>query len=298
VIEISSPYIKLKGTMDNKDYDDISSLQRLCLEADKTALKLELDYKLSRAKGKQGTINGINEFMYYDNDVLVGYIGIDSFGGRVLEVNGMVHPQYRRREIFKRLYSLVKDEFAKRNVNSMLLLSDRNSIPGQEFIKAAGTQHEHSEYEMFLREEPQKTSFSKIVLRKADNNDAREIAYQNAIYFGVPYDENAEITLIPEEEEKCGMIIYMAEYEGNIIGKVHLEVSSDTGGIYGLGVKPEYRSRGYGREILMGAAQKLKERNSREIMLQVAAKNQNALNLYKSCGFVETSTMDYYEIKK
>ena len=31
-------------------------------------------------------------------------------------------------------------------------------------------------------------------------------------------------------------------------------------------------------------------------MLQVATKNKSALNIYKSCGFEETSTMDYYKM--
>jgi ribosomal protein S18 acetylase RimI-like enzyme len=131
---------------------------------------------------------------------------------------------------------------------------------------------------------------------QADNTDAKEITYQNSIYFGIEYNE--EDIKMPEDEEKCGMVIYMGEVDNKIIGKVHLEVSSDIGGIFGLGVIPNYRGKGYGREILMGAIEKLKATNFREIMLQVAAKNNNALNLYKSCGFVETSTMDYYQMSK
>ena len=75
-------------------------------------------------------------------------------------------------------------------------------------------------------------------------------------------------------------------------------MSSDVGGIYGLGVLPEHRGKGFGRAILMMAVEKLKEANAREIKLQVVTENSNALNLYKSCGFVETSIMDYYEIKR
>jgi ribosomal protein S18 acetylase RimI-like enzyme len=93
------------------------------------------------------------------------------------------------------------------------------------------------------------------------------------------------------------MTIYLAEIDQNIVGKVHVQLHSGIGGIYGLGVLSEYRGKGYGRSILMMAIEKLKESNASEIMLQVAAENSNALNLYKSCGFMETSTMDYYEIR-
>jgi len=46
-----------------------------------------------------------------------------------------------------------------------------------------------------------------------------------------------------------------------------------------------------------GAIEKLKAANATEIMLQVAAENVTALNLYKSCGFRETSVMDYFELE-
>ena len=91
------------------------------------------------------------------------------------------------------------------------------------------------------------------------------------------------------------MTIYLAESEEEIIGKVHLQVSSGIGGIYGLGVLPENRGKGYGRAILLKAVEKLKAVKAEQIMLQVAAENEKALSLYKSCGFEETSVMDYFE---
>ena len=288
-------HIILKEFIDQKDYIEISKLQKHCLNNDKTSLKLELDYKLSRAAGRKGALNNVNEFMYYNNNELVGYIGIDHFGGTTLEVNGMVHPAFRRKGVFNKLFQLVTDERVKRKGITMLLLSDNKSIPGQEFIKSTGASYKHSEYEMFLRLNPkQEISLENVFLRKANNKDAREIQYQNSIYFDIEFIE--EDIKMPEDEEKCGMIIYIAEVGNKIIGKVHLEVSGDIGGIYGLGVTPDYRGKGYGREILIGAIEILKERNKKEIMLQVAAKNNKALNLYKSCGFEETSIMDYYQM--
>jgi ribosomal protein S18 acetylase RimI-like enzyme len=295
--EIKNPYIKLKERLDKNDYEDINNLQRLCLETDKTALKLEIDYKLSRAEGKLDNLNNINEFMYYEGDKLIGYIGIGQFGGATLEVNGMVHPEYRRRGVFKRLFSLVKDEWGKRQLPKMLLLSDNNSISGQEFIKATGASFDNAEYEMFLRSKSKQNAIVKhVVLRKATNKDAKEIAVQDSIYSNVEFKE-ADISM-PEEEEECGAITYIAEINDKIIGKVRLEICDGLGGIYGLGLLPEYRGKGYGRELLILSIEKLKEKSPKDIMLQVVTKNKNALNLYKSCGFEETSTMDYYEVNK
>ncbi len=295
--KIKNPNIKLKEKLDQNDYDDINNLQKLCLEVDKTTLKLELDYKLSRAEGKSEVLNNINEFMYYDENMLIGYMGIGHYGGDAIEVNGMVHPKYRRRGVFRRLFSLVKDEWGKRELRKMLLLSDHNSISGLEFIKYACAEYDFSEYEMHLRNEAeQDLMLNNVVLRKATNNDTKEVAWQNSIYFGKECEE--EDVLMPEEEEKHGMVIYIAEVDNKTIGKVHLEIGDIVGGIYGLGVLPEYRGKGYGRETLTRAIEKLEESNLKDIMLQVVVKNINALNLYKSCGFQETSTMDYYRMCK
>ena len=296
--DLINPHIKLKGKLDQKDYTDINNLQKLCSELDHTTLKLELDYKLRRAEGLNGSLKNINEFMVYNENKLIGYIGICHFGGNAIEVNGMVHPEYRRRGIFKTLFSFVKDEWGKRESQKMLLLSDNNSLSGLEFIKRSCTaNHAHSEYEMFLSGNPkQDLNLYNVVLRKATNQDAKEIARQNAVYFEIEYKE--EDLLIPEEEEQRGTSIYLAEVDHTVIGKVHLELSDGVGGIYGLGVLPEYRKKGYGREILARAIEKLKERNLKDIMLQVEVKNRSALNLYSSCGFEVTSTMDYFEMSK
>ena len=100
------------------------------------------------------------------------------------------------------------------------------------------------------------------------------------------------------EEEICDSINYLAEIGNKIIGKIRLEICDGQGGIYGFEVLPEFRGKGYGRAILMLSIEKLKEKKTKNIMLQVVVKNENALSLYKSCGFEEIYTMDYYEITK
>lgn len=295
-IQIENPTIKLKEQLDQNDFNDINILKDLCIQMDKLSLKLEIDYKLNKTKRKSESINNINEFMFYDENNIIGYIGINQFGRGTLEINGMVHPEYRRKGVFKKLFSLVKDEWYRRNSQSMLLLSDANSIAGIEFIKGVCGNYDHSEYEMFLKMDvKQELKLNTINLRKAANTDAKEIAWQNSIYFGIPY--NGEDFSMPEDDD-CDSAIYIAEVNSIIIGKVHYEVNDGIGGIYGLGVLPEYRSKGYGREILIMAIEKLKDKKSNEIMLQVDAINKNALNLYKYCGFEETSTMDYYKLDK
>nr|WP_251027732.1 GNAT family N-acetyltransferase [Bacillus sp. ISL-41] len=337
--------------IDAGDYEAINGLQDRCNSVDQTALKLELDYKLGVNDDNRNGVEDINEFMYFDGEELIGYVGICSFGGP-WEVNGMVDPDYRRQGVFTKLFELAMAEWKRRDSGSMLLLSDRNSESGQKFIAGVGAQYKHSEYEMFLKKDaPAATpdQLEGIVFRKATNADAHEIARQNVIYFNdeveinsedmilseedeisseeiilpeeeefssedmiLPEEEEfsseenilpeegefrSEDMILPEEEERRGMTSYLVEKDGQIIGKVNLQLTTKLGAIFGLGVLPEHRRKGYGRALLLLAIEKLKEANAKEIMLQVAAENSNALNLYKSCGFEETSTMDYFELR-
>lgn len=313
---IQKPWIKLRENIDKEDYKLIHKLEKQCIDTDKVTLKLELDYKIGTdgENDKSSSIQNINEFMYLDGEELIGYIGICSFGsvGAPIEVNGMVHPEYRKQGVFQILWQMVEAEWKRRGLSSMLLLCDRKSVLGKEFIKKTGALYQHSEYEMYLKRDDLQLiekQLDGITFRKATNKDAYEIARQNTIYFKNEFQhlENASKEdkqdailemILPEEEEKRGMLIYLAEKDKQIVGKVHLQLTSGVCAIYGLGVLPEYRQKGIGRSILMRAIEKLKQANASEIMLQVVAENANALNLYKSCGFIETSTMDYYEIRK
>lgn len=292
VIPLKRGYIKLCGGIDQDDYEKVKALEKWCVEQDGISLKLELEYKLAMSSNDRDA-GAITEFMFYDHQALIGYIGINQFDGGPLEVNGMVHPDYRRMGVFNRLYSLVQDEWKRRGSQDMLLLCDHESLSGLEFMKHTGAHYDNSEYEMFLLGEPgELPTLKSLNLREALNQDAKEIAEQNELYFQV----NATELKRPEEEAKRGMYSYLAEMNHVTIGKVHLEVQDGVGGIYGLGVLPEHRRKGYGREIVMRAVEKLQEKHAEKMMLQVAVKNKQALELYRSCGFEVTSTMDYFKL--
>ncbi|MDF2699805.1 MAG: acetyltransferase, N-acetylglutamate synthase, partial [Haloplasmataceae bacterium] len=219
------------------------------------------------------------------------------FSGEIVEVNGLVHPKFRRKGIFSKLFSLVLDEWNKRDSVKMLLLCDKNSISGQSFMKKTGAIYNHTEYEMVLSNNYKPKIFKNdIDLRKATNQDAKEIAYQNAIYFNIENKEDAVFNF--EDEELHGQTFFMAEVNKNIVGKVHYGIIDNSAVIYGFGVKPEYRNKGYGTAILNNVINNIKEKNINNISLQVDAINNNALNLYEKCGFVASFAMDYFKLGK
>lgn len=289
---MSETTICLKQYVSEEDCRKINELKNICTDEENIFLKLELEFKLNMSQmHKEESFEYINEFLYYSGETLIGYLGIFSFGGETGELTGMVHPQCRRRGIFKKLYSLALAECKRRNFKKILLVCDNRSASGLSFIKASGAAYAFSEYEMKLDRNYASEGGKDIVLRKAKNSDAGEIAEQNYIYFG----DSSGAVIMPEDEEKRNRITYMIELGSRVIGKIRTEISADEGFISGFGILPEYRRKGYGKQALKAALYMFNKNNIHNAALEVAAENKNALNLYKSCGFAEESVTDYYE---
>ncbi len=288
--------IILKEYLTGKDYEEIKELMELCLDHDHINLKLELDYKLTVTRHSETRMKDINEFLYYLDGRLVSYLGICDFGGNVLELNGMTHPDYRRRGYFRKLLALAVQEAKNKGHESLLLLSDENSGSGVQFIEQAEGKYTKSEYRMKLfenRETGNATAYNDtgIGLKAADKTDLKDIARQNAIYFNTT--EESETSLIDEAVLKDGM--YMIKLKGETIGKINVEYDGNSAFIFGFGILPEFRGKGCGKAAFQAVLKIIKEKNIDDIQLDVETKNRNALNLYKSFGFEEMSVMNYYE---
>ncbi|MGB8452248.1 MAG: GNAT family N-acetyltransferase [Anaerocolumna sp.] len=296
--ELSDQFIILKEYLTPKDSEDANNLAMLCYTYDHTNLKLELDYKLSITKESKTGLKEVNEYLYYVGGVLVSYLGISSFGGNVYELNGMTHPEFRRKGLFKKLLSLALQELKNNGQKELLLLSDEKSDSGKQLIHWAGGVYKTSEYRMKqnINSLPAYNSLqdtSEITLITADVSDLAEICRQNAVYFHTT--EESEALIIDESMLNDGM--HMIKKNGETIGKINVEYGKDSSFIFGFGIIPEYRGNGYGKAAFGELLKIIKDKNISDVQLDVATQNKNALNLYKSFGFEETSVMDYYEYR-
>lgn len=309
--KIFNQLICLKEYITQKEYNEISELENICNSEDKTNLKLELDYKLNmyneHNSGKLGLKN-TNEFLYYVDETLVAYLGISSFGKNIGEINGMTHPKWRRKGLFKKLFDIAIDECNRRKFYKVLLLTDGKSNSGSEFIKAVGGKYDFSEYGMKHNEKITIKDINSVHLRKAEKADIKEIGRQDVIYF----DDGEELKSFPIEDDITSMMnneeeitdlfneetrintAYMVEFNEEVIGKMHIEYNDNSAFIFGFGILPQFRGKGYGKAALMQALSLINEKNIYEIELDVECKNDRALNLYKACGFEDISVMNYY----
>jgi ribosomal protein S18 acetylase RimI-like enzyme len=295
--KIFNQVICLKETTSEKEYKEINKLEEIISLKDKVNLKLELDYRLKILKHSGNVLKNINEFLYYIDDSLVAYLGISCFGGNIAEINGMTHPDWRRKGIFKKLFELAMNECSKRKFDQILLLTDGKSESGIEFIKAVGGEYEVSEYGMETSNKTYFENISLIKLRKAEMSDKKEIGRQDAIFF---YDKKESENLLDEVEIRDDAEVrietsYMIELNNIAIGKINIKYNDNSAFISGFGILPEFRGKGYGKIALKESLKLINEKNINQVGLDVSCKNDTALNLYKSCGFEEKSVMNYYK---
>lgn len=279
--------IVVKMGLGEEDLKNIRSLNDACNQPEKLNMKLNWDMLETRSKDIG------DDYFYYVEDKVIGYLGMYGFGKSEIEITGMVHPDYRRKGVFTELFSCAKKDCSARGIGRILVLCEGNIVSGTEFAKSLDSKYAFSEYRMerdtTYNEEALKHD---IRLKPCTEEDAEFLINMDSIAFGTSIEETKDHW----SNEKIWNATFMAEYKGVNIGKVRNIIEDGNGGIYGFAVLPEYRGKGYGREILNLAIKELLKLNPKKITLEVASENERALNLYKSCGFEVVTVYNYYEI--
>lgn len=276
-----------KMGLGKEELANIKSLNDACNKFEKLNMKLNWDMLETRP----GDV--ADDYFYYIDDKVVGYLGMYGFGRSEIEITGMVHPDFRRKGIFTELFNCAKKECIARGIGRILLICEGNVASGSGFAQSLNSKYDFSEYRMERNtaccETVQK---HEITLKPAAKEDAEFLLFVDSIAFGTSIEETKDFW----SKEEIWNSTFIAEYKGVNIGKIRNVVEDGNGGIYGFCVLPEYRGKGYGREILGLSINELIKLNPGKITLEVACQNERALNLYKSCGFEVVTVYDYYEI--
>jgi ribosomal protein S18 acetylase RimI-like enzyme len=235
-----------------------------------------------------------HDFLYYEDGKLAGYLNISSYGTKEKELLGMVHPEYRRKGIFRTLLAVAREECMRRGVQKLTLVCEHASRSGLAFASAIGAHHDFSEHAMVLEDfQERRTADERVHTREAGAEDFDALAPIMTTDFG---DAQEADSYIAQFLQQPGQRFYLGMLNGESIGCLRLDEMEDEVGIYGFVVHPAYRGRGYGRQILEAAIRTIRAEGDKRITLEVATNNTNAIGLYRSCGFQVMTTYDYYTI--
>ncbi|WP_342436173.1 GNAT family N-acetyltransferase [Paenibacillus sp. FSL L8-0436] len=271
---------------------DIEELQQRCEQYEGISLKLNWDMlRLPSAA------SGTEWLVTYEEELLVGFIGLYSFGSE-MEICGMVRPGYRRRGIFTSLWMRAQSIIKQKKVTTLLLNAPSNSASASAFLQTLPLVFNHAEYQMRWDgiTLPQgsgaaSSAAGTVVLRPAREDEESILIKLDSGGFDMSEEDAAEEYEMYKHEGLQEHIII--EMNGQPAGKMRLYTEDNETWIYGFTVDQKLRGFGIGRSALLQTIER-ERRNYNGVNLEVSLDNPNALKLYESCGFVILNKQDYY----
>ena len=269
------------------DLRAIAELEVCTVEVDGGRLKLEWGVLNARA-GRD-----VEDILWWEDDQLLGFLGLYAFAPPTAELAGMVHPDARRSGIATALLDAALPICRERGYRQALLVTPRESSPGRSFALSRGAVLEHSEHALVLLSSPSDgPADPAITVRTATEADAAEVTRLLTTAFGKP---PARVLDLPAKTNKSGTLV--VELAGSVVGTLRLTRESDeVAGIYGFAVDPPWQGRGIGRDVLRRICHELRDEGVHRIGLEVAVDNDHAMGLYTSLGFTPVTTEDYYAL--
>lgn len=265
------------------DLRAVAALEQEVVAHDGGRLKIEWNGLRDRA-GEQ-----TNDLLWTDHGRVVGYVGFDSWNGRVVELAGMVAPDARGRGIGTALLDAAVGVCRDRGFAQALLIVPRPSQAGRHLARRLGAPLEHSEHALRLDHDPGRGDEDpRTVLRDATAADLQVLTGLLTAAFG-------EAPTHLEEGLRTGRTL-LVEHTGEAVGTVRLQRDGDQGAVYGFAVDPRRQGRGIGRDVLRRVCREFFADGAASVRLEVAVDNDRALGLYTSVGFTRVQTEDYYDL--
>lgn len=273
-------------TLTGDEIDEIARLMAVCNAHDALDMPISLESLRQRAEHE------INDFLYYEQGTLAGYLYVDSWGQAAKEMTGMVAPAFRRRGIFRRLFAAARQECQARGVVQAILICERDSQPGQAFARAVGARHDLSEHKMVLKHfVERRSSDPHLRMRLATVEDTAALVAILATDMSDEQEAHQFVERVFALDEQPQYLATLAEQP---LGTLRLDYHDGAAGIYGFVVRAEYRGRGYGRQMLEHTIRQLQSEGIATITLEVETEQHQAIGLYTSCGFQRVTTYDYF----
>ncbi|MDP4126167.1 MAG: GNAT family N-acetyltransferase [Bacillota bacterium] len=284
-------FIKGYASLEGKALNEVFKLERICNEYDNLQGSMFLDPSLNFDQGIKTV------FLLYEHCELISMLSMFIPTQLEAEITGYTLPKYRGNGYFKALLTKAVDELRKFHIAELLFVCETQSKAGKEVIKALKANYEHTEYFMRLdlgryKNRNVSTSGERLLLMRSGLDDLEMVIETSVRAFDEPYEDaksRIENCLRSGTREQ-----YLALLNGERIGLAATNYDDEVGSIFGFGIVPEHRGKGYGEELLNLIVNCLKQGGKTEITLDVNSENEQALGLYKKLGFRVEVAYEYY----
>ncbi|MBB6633550.1 GNAT family N-acetyltransferase [Cohnella thailandensis] len=264
----------------NEQLRDIERLQLECEAYDHVQLKLNWSM-LGKRTGDE------LDFLLYEGAELIAFLGLYPFASTV-EVCGMVKPSERRKGHFGSLFKQGMARAREHGFEKILLNAPSESVAAREFLARIGAEYAFSEHQMEW-EARDLDGVAGVELRPAEERDMELRVRLNVEAFRM---SEADSRALENEQAGEGEVLII-EADKEPVGKIRVSRKDGQAWIYGFCVLQERQGRGIGRQALRRIVGELSSEGY-SVHLEVEAKNDHALGLYRSVGFRAVHSQDYY----
>ncbi|MCB8816856.1 GNAT family N-acetyltransferase [Desulfosporosinus shakirovi] len=281
--------IRAYVSLSQRAIEEVLDLEGICIDHDSLKGSVFLDSSLN-----------INQqiksfFLLYKNGKMISILSMFIPTKHEAEITAYTLPKFRGKGYFKSLLGKAVEELRAFDIPELLFVCESSSIPGKRVIDALNADYDHTEYFMrFDRASYTRLNRYRLILLKAEQKDLEKAIAANMKVFGDTREESK--SLIKNCFSSDTREQYLAVLDDEIIGAVSVNLEEDVS-IFGFGIIPEYRSKGYGKELLHLIVDDLLLRGRSDITIDVNNKNANALELYQKTGFHIEATYEYYRKK-
>lgn len=248
-------------------------------------------------------------FLAMDGTKLVGYLSVFLPEETSAEINVLIHPDYRRQGIFTALLLRAKTALSAVGTKEFIFVCEPSATDSTAAMLAMQAEKRSSEYRMLLESSsasalsPCNTGASSRLtvsgtpgkLLEATPDDLPLLGKMNALFFETS-EEMGEL-FAEDSYYTPGITVYKYvitdEHKKTVpIGTVCFYEEEHSGNIFGLGILPEYRGHGYGKDLLSALLTRIPA--DKKIYLQVSGRNAAAFQLYQKTGFKITAQQDFW----
>jgi ribosomal protein S18 acetylase RimI-like enzyme len=229
--------------------------------------------------------------LYYEKEVLVGFLSTFFFYEDAVEISLMIHPQYRHKGIAKNLLNLIAPLVESQSYDRVIV-----SSPAQlnsPWFKHKGLSYSHSEYYMerdYLN--PVLEYNKRIKIRHATIDDAPMLHAIDEQCF--PTKSSALMQRLEQLLGNRDYEVMIALFEGIVVGKAHIRWQANGATFSDIAILPAHQGNGLGTSLIAQCINYALSMGKPNLNLDVETHNTVALNLYTRLGFVMQNACEFW----
>tara|TARA_Y100000588_G_C14212022_1_gene907089 strand:+ start:11 stop:910 length:900 start_codon:yes stop_codon:yes gene_type:complete len=231
-------------------------------------------------------------YLHYQNQELVGFIGLYFFYQNAVELSILVHPSHRKKRLATQMFQKMIPILSALQLDEIILSGFPKSM--NDWLLKRKYNYFQSEYEM-IRRSKHKINVKKpsLLIKKASMNDLSQLNMIDKACFEA---HDADIRRLTHLLEDRHYRIFVGLYNETIIAKAHLRGFDDVAKLSDIAVLPDYQKKGYGSEMIAHCVNYALDTHNLSSALDVETKNKTAIKLYTKMDFEITNHIDFFKV--